>query len=81
MVGDEYTYFSLALGDDDLSFNHDCNIDFHRSGFYFALLQEQLQSAGFCSIERVSSFGLFDDVSSKTYAGISISLNVQAVKC
>jgi predicted SAM-dependent methyltransferase len=56
--------------------------DFHKSGLFLALLQELLQKAGFCQIQRVPEFGLFEDTSGKVLAeGRPISLNVVAVAC
>jgi predicted SAM-dependent methyltransferase len=56
--------------------------DFHKSGLFMALLQELLQKAGFCQIQRVPEFGLFEDTSAKVLAeGRPISLNVVAVAC
>lgn len=54
--------------------------DFHKCGFTFDLLGACLDSHGFCNIERVQSFDLFDDTSLKMFGGVSISLNVQCVK-
>lgn len=54
--------------------------DFHKGGYSFELLGEFLYAAGFRDITRVEKFGLFDDTTALSFAGISISLNVQAVK-
>jgi hypothetical protein len=40
-----------------------------------------LQATGFCFIERVGSFNLFQDTSELIYRGIAISLNMAAKKC
>jgi predicted SAM-dependent methyltransferase len=56
--------------------------DFHKSGLFLALLQELLHKAGFCQIQRVPEFGLFEDTSGKVLAeGRPINLNVVAVAC
>ena len=52
--------------------------DFHKAGFNLALLKVSLVDAGFNRIERVDSFGLFNDTSEKVILGESISLNVIA---
>ncbi len=52
--------------------------DFHKTGFYFESLVEDLQSAGFCKISRRSSFDLFDDTSSKMFVDRAISANFDA---
>ncbi len=52
--------------------------DYHYVGLSFDILQGFLSKAGFEKIERVKGFGLFDDSSSQTLAGIPISLNVEA---
>ncbi len=52
--------------------------DYHQIGFYFDYLQGLLKSAGFHDIQRVESFGLFDDTSDYAPYGQRISLNVVA---
>jgi hypothetical protein len=37
--------------------------------------------AGFCDLQRVQSFGLFNDTSTLQYKGVGISLNVIATAC
>lgn len=54
--------------------------DFHKVGFTADLLAEYLGQAGFTDIERVDSFGLFQDASELAIAGARISLNVIATK-
>ena len=55
--------------------------DFHYVGLNLELLSEFLTGAGFTGIERVSSFGLFDDMSDFAPLGnVPISLNVAAYK-
>ena len=52
--------------------------DFHKSGFTYDLLCAVLAEAGFVGMERVADFGLFPDTSRAQFAGVPISLNVQA---
>lgn len=52
--------------------------DFHKTGFSFALLQENLIAAGFSTVKKVESFGLFNDSSEIIYLDEPISLNVIA---
>ena len=54
--------------------------DFHHIGFNFEFLVEFLTAAGFSRIERVASFGIFNDYSSFAPYGVPISLNVEAFK-
>lgn len=54
--------------------------DFHKVGFYDFLLIWLLENDGFVGIERVGDFGLFDDTSRASFAGVPISLNMQAFK-
>ena len=54
--------------------------DYHKVGFNFEILRYFLTEAGFTGIERVHSFGLFNDTSSLTFAETPISLNVIAFK-
>lgn len=55
-------------------------VDFHYVGFDLELLGVHLYKAGFESIRRVASFGLFDDSSEIKFRGTNISLNVEARK-
>jgi predicted O-linked N-acetylglucosamine transferase (SPINDLY family)/predicted SAM-dependent methyltransferase len=52
--------------------------DYHQIGLYFEYLRDLLKSAGFHDIQRVESFGLFDDTSDYAPYGTRISLNVIA---
>ena len=54
--------------------------DFHYIGLNFEFLSDYLVAVGFSEIERVPSFGLFDDTSDFAPYGIPISLNVVAYK-
>ena len=54
--------------------------DFHKCGFSFDLLGSCLHSHGFVNIQRVQSFGLFEDTSLKMFGGVCISLNMQCSK-
>lgn len=50
-------------------------------GFNFDLLKYFLLTAGFCDVERVGSFNLFQDTSELVYKGYTVSLNVAAKVC
>jgi predicted SAM-dependent methyltransferase len=54
--------------------------DFHFIGLNQQFLIQFLKEAGFASVARVESFGLFDDGSEFKPYGFPISLNVVAVK-
>jgi predicted SAM-dependent methyltransferase len=54
--------------------------DFHYIGLNHQILNHLLAQAGFSRIERVRSFGLFDDTSELEFYGQRISLNIVAVK-
>jgi len=54
--------------------------DFHKVGLNAQLLFEFLGQAGFTSATKVDSFGLFSDCSEIVFAGVRISLNVEARK-
>ena len=54
--------------------------DFHYFGWTYDFLETYLTQAGFKVIERVESFGLFDDTSDYKPHGFPISLNVIAQK-
>jgi predicted SAM-dependent methyltransferase len=54
--------------------------DVHYVGLTLEFLGEYLQEAGFRDIRRVPEFGLFQDTSSLRFAGVLISLNVEATK-
>lgn len=54
--------------------------DYHKAGMTADFMADYLTVAGFRDIERVESFGLFEDTSILTIAGVAISLNMQAVK-
>ncbi len=54
--------------------------DFHKCGFTFDLLGSCLDSHGFCDIQRVKSFDLFNDTSQKMFGDVCISLNMQCTK-
>lgn len=55
--------------------------DYRKIGFDEDILSNILTQAGFCDIERVSSYNLIDDSSVMTYLGYNISLNMVAKKC
>ena len=54
--------------------------DFHYFGYNFEILEDFLKSTGFSKIEKVKSFGLFEDTSEFKPDGFPISLNVVAEK-
>ena len=54
--------------------------DFHAMGFNEQFLRELLTQAGFVEIQRVASFGLFQDTSEFKPYGFPISLNLIAAK-
>ncbi len=54
--------------------------DFHKAGMTEEFMTDYLQVAGFTSIERVETFDLVADTSALKLAGVSISLNMQAIK-
>ncbi|WP_238999092.1 tetratricopeptide repeat protein [Azospira restricta] len=54
--------------------------DFNHVGLNLDFLRDYLQEAGFDSVERVASFGLFADASEARVDSIPISLNLIAVK-
>lgn len=54
--------------------------DFHFVGLTFEFLCDYLGGAGFTRVERVASFGLFDDISTFAPYGVPISLNLIAYK-
>jgi predicted SAM-dependent methyltransferase len=59
---------------------HVDEFDIHHIGFDESYLRQILKLAGFLNVERVDKFGLFDDASTITLCGKSISLNVIAHK-
>jgi predicted SAM-dependent methyltransferase len=54
--------------------------DFHYFGWTFTFMCHFLKQAGFARVERVESFGLFDDTSDFKPWGFPISLNVIATR-
>jgi hypothetical protein len=50
-------------------------------GFTYNILRAFLTQAGFCEVERVDSFNMFQDTSMLTHNGYFISLNVAAKVC
>jgi predicted SAM-dependent methyltransferase len=54
--------------------------DFHYMGFNEQFLRSLLGQAGFGEVQRIASFGLFQDTSEFRPYGFPISLNVIAVK-
>lgn len=54
--------------------------DFHHVGLNQEFLFSYLSKAGFAGMERVATFGLFDDASTLLFNGHAISLNILAFK-
>lgn len=54
--------------------------DYHKVGLNLEFLGGVLNQAGYENIERVTSFGLFQDASELIFCGVPISLNLQAKK-
>ena len=54
--------------------------DYHCFGWTFAFMRQFLTEAGFSTVERVESFGLFKDTSDFKPWGFPISLNVVATR-
>ena len=54
--------------------------DYHYFGWNFQFLHDYLKEANFSKVERVRSFGLFNDTSDAKPYGFPISLNVIATK-
>ncbi|MBI1189749.1 MAG: methyltransferase domain-containing protein [Tepidisphaera sp.] len=54
--------------------------DYHKVGYSLDILANFLGSAGFEYLERVESFGLFNDTSELTIANQRLSLNVRTFK-
>ena len=54
--------------------------DYHYFGWNFQFLNDYLKEANFSKVERVHSFGLFNDTSDHKPYGFPISLNVIATK-
>ena len=54
--------------------------DYHYFGWNFQFLHDYLNEANFSKVERVHSFGLFNDTSDHKPYGFPISLNVIATK-
>ena len=56
------------------------NYDYHYFGWNYEFMSDYLKNAGFLKINRVGSFGLFNDTSDYKPYGFPISLNVIAIK-
>ena len=56
------------------------NYDYHYFGWNYEFMKDYLLEAGFVKIDKVNSFGLFDDTSDYKPYGFPISLNVIAIK-
>jgi predicted SAM-dependent methyltransferase len=71
---DRFAIMRMAFG------GHMNEYDYHYVGLSYDLLSRYLFNAGFSRVERVKSFGLFDDGSEIVFRGEPISLNVVAYK-
>ena len=56
------------------------NYDYHYFGWNYEFMYDYLSVAGFSKINKVGSFGLFNDTSEFKPYGFPISLNVIAIK-
>ena len=54
---------------------------FQRTAVDFDLLNRTLSTAGFCDVEKVRGFGLFNDTSAVAFRGERLALNVVARAC
>ena len=54
---------------------------FQRTAVDFDLLNRTLSTAGFCDVEKVRGFGLFNDTSAVAFRGERLPLNVVARAC
>ena len=54
--------------------------DFNATGFTADFLGSFLTNAGFENIKCIDDFGLFEDASLEKLNGISVSLNMKAIK-
>jgi predicted SAM-dependent methyltransferase len=59
---------------------HIDKFDYHYTGLNQTILTHFLHAAGFINIQKVKNFGLFSDTSQMKVNGISISLNMTAIK-
>lgn len=54
--------------------------DYHKAGLWFEQLERVLTVVGFSNVQRVKSFGLFQDTTEHLFQGRRISLNISAYK-
>ena len=54
--------------------------DYHYFGWTHHFMHDYLKETGFSKIDRVGTFGLFDDTSDFKIFGLPVSLNVVAIK-
>jgi len=71
---DQWNLMRMIIG------GHADEHDYHRSAFTETFLQHFLERNGFVDVERVDSFGYFEDCSTLTYQGTPISLNMRGKK-
>jgi len=71
---DRYFVMRMIFG------GHVDEYDYHQVGLNEEILGHYLAGAGFTHIQRVDSFGLFDDTSDMKFHGVGISVNLIAEK-
>lgn len=71
---DQWNLMRMIMG------GHVDRFDYHQSAFTETFLRSFLERNGFVGIERVDSFGHFDDTSIFAYRGVPISLNMRGRK-
>lgn len=71
-VNDRFRLMRMMFG------GHTDLFDYHQVGLNWEFLTHYLAEAGFCTIRRVSEFGLFNDTSGTPFKGQLISLNLVA---
>ena len=73
-IEDRFAVMRMIFG------SHSDEYDYHMSGFNEEMISCYLQYAGFCNINRVENFNIFNDTSTGILNNIPISLNVAAYK-
>lgn len=71
-VNDRFRLMRMLFG------GHTDPFDYHQVGLNWEFLTHYLSEAGFESVQRVNTFGLFDDTSGMRFKGQLISLNLVA---
>lgn len=73
-IKDRFIMMQMMFG------GHINKYDYHQVGLNQEFLQHFLCQAGYTNIQRVNTFGFFNDTSTVLFNGIPISLNVKAEK-